>query len=91
MNARDLSNLVTRRTLKVRKILIALNAETALEPLPPDIRVISKIEIITMDPSKIFILSLAYPIGLKAIYFESYFGDENIGEQVIKILKEIKL
>lgn len=69
MNARDRSSRVTRKTLNVRKILIARKAETAFDPLPPDINVISKIEIITIDPSNMFILSLTYPSGLKAIIF----------------------
>jgi hypothetical protein len=58
IKANDLKSLVTRRTLKVRKILIARKAETAFDPLPPDIRVISKTDIMTIDPSKMFILSL---------------------------------
>lgn len=67
MNFKLLNNLVTRRTLNVLKIRTARNADTAL--LPPLNIIISTIEIDTMNPSKILILSLIYPIGERAIIF----------------------
>jgi len=67
MNFKLLSNLVTRKTLNVLKIRTARNADTAL--LPPLNIIISTIEIDTMNPSKMLILSLIYPIGESAIIF----------------------
>lgn len=68
IKARLLNNRVTLRTLKVLNILTALNALTAFQPLPAsDIIVISRMDRMTIHPSKIFILSLTYPIGLKAM------------------------
>lgn len=63
INFMDLNNLVILKTLN---ILIALNALTAF-PLAPVNRVISMIESKTIDPSKIFILSLKYSAGPNAI------------------------
>jgi len=67
MNFKLLSNLVTRKTLNVLKIRTARNADTAL--LPPLNIIISTIEIDTMNPSKMLILSLISPIGESAIIF----------------------
>jgi hypothetical protein len=68
INANDLSNLVTLRTLNVRKILTDRNALTAL-PDDPLNKVISKMDKDTIVPSKQFILSRTYPIGENAINF----------------------
>jgi hypothetical protein len=50
------NNLVTRSTLNVLNIRIALKADMAL--LPPDMKVNSTKEIRTIPPSKMFIVSL---------------------------------
>lgn len=56
IKANPLNNLVTLKTLKVLNILIALKALIAL--LPPDKKANSITDSITIDPSKMFILSL---------------------------------
>lgn len=68
MKAIDLNRRVTLNTLKVLKIRTDLKALTAF-PLPPDNKVNSSIDNETIAPSKMFILSLKYPIGPKAINF----------------------
>lgn len=57
INAKDRKRRVTLKTLKVLKIRTDLKALTAF-PLPPESRVNSKIESMTMAPSNMFILSL---------------------------------
>jgi len=71
---KDLNNRVTLKTLKVLIILNDLNTEALLwldetniyQNLPKSI-----IEIKTISPSKIFILSLIYPVGNKAHIFKN--------------------
>ena len=72
INANDLSNFVTRRTRNALKIRSDRNAfkltmlvKTCIIILPKSIK-----EKETIVPSKIFMLSLTYPEGLKAKFFK---------------------
>lgn len=65
-----LKSLATRKTLKVLKILITRKPEIAL--LPPEMKINSTRDIITIIPSNKFIMSLVYyyrpyPVILRTI------------------------
>ena len=76
INAKALSNLVTLKTLKARNILKTLTVLKALTA-EPDYVVSddyvgitnSTTESITISPSNRFILSVAYPLGVRPIIF----------------------
>lgn len=75
INASALNNLVTRKTLKALNILNTLTVRNALTAEPDyavsdDVLVgiiNSAIDNMTMSPSKRFILSVAYPLGVRPI------------------------